>query len=190
MAHLERASIRAFERMETELRALGAPRSIIEATRVAKRDEVRHARMMDRLASRFGGVRVSPRYWVVTRHRSVQKIARENTVEGCVRETYGAVVATWQASHARNREVRDVMARVAADETRHAELSWDVARFLDSRLDAVSIARNDREMHRAVSDLRAEASIDANRTMVAIAGTPPARVASALLDALAATLWA
>jgi len=56
-------------------------------------------------------------------------VALENAVEGCVRETYGALIATRQAEAASDPVVRRAMRKIAADETAHAALSWDVASF-------------------------------------------------------------
>jgi hypothetical protein len=61
--------------------------------------------------------------------RGLFEVALENAVEGCVRETYGAVVGHHQARHAQDPVVRAGMAQVAEDETRHAALSWAVAEW-------------------------------------------------------------
>src|SRR5260221_408672 len=49
-AWLEAASIGAFRRLARELRAHGAPAHLIASANVCARDEIRHARMMARLA--------------------------------------------------------------------------------------------------------------------------------------------
>jgi hypothetical protein len=89
------------------------------------RDEIRHARVMRSLARRRGGALRDvdvPSLPI----RGLEDIARENAVEGCVAETIGAIVATYQAAHARDATVRNALGRIAQDETRHAELAWDV----------------------------------------------------------------
>ena len=58
----------------------------------------------------------------------------ENAVEGCVRETYGAVIGHYQAACALDPVVRDVMRVIAEDEIRHAELAWHVAAWLEPQL--------------------------------------------------------
>jgi hypothetical protein len=62
-----------------------------------------------------------------TRARSLDAVACENAVEGCVHETFGAAVAVMQSERAREPSCRDAMKRIAADEIRHAELAWAVA---------------------------------------------------------------
>ncbi len=50
----------------------------------------------------------------------------ENAVEGCVRETYGAVRGLVEAQTSRDRGIRHARKSIAADECRHAELAWAV----------------------------------------------------------------
>ncbi len=65
--------------------------------------------------------------------RSLEALAVENAVEGCVRETMGALFAMHQAASAADPHVRATMVSIAPDETRHAALGWAVAEWaLDS----------------------------------------------------------
>jgi hypothetical protein len=83
------------------------------ASRRAARDEVRHARVMKKLARRAGGH--VPGVQVQALHvRSLEEMALENVVEGCVRETFGAVVAMIQAERAGDARVRRAMRRIAS----------------------------------------------------------------------------
>jgi hypothetical protein len=106
----------------------------------ARRDEERHARAMARQARMRGAPVSAPR---VLRHaiRPLEAVARENAVEGCVNETFGALIAAFQAEHAPRASLRRVFARIAADEVRHAALSWAVARWAEARLDPAARAR-------------------------------------------------
>ena len=126
-AHLEAASVHAFRRLALDLAAHGAPSGLVDACASAIVDEIRHAREVGRLARRFGGRFAKPRIAEVGA-RSFFEIARENAVEGCVRETFAALVATWQGQHALP-EIAEVFARIAEDETRHAALAWSVAEW-------------------------------------------------------------
>jgi len=132
-AELEAASVPAFVRLGRELVAHGAPRALVRRARLAAAEEVRHAQIVGALARRFG---VTPRWPRVPVGcvRPLEHVARENAMEGCVRETYGALVARYQAVHAREAVIRNVYGRIAVDEARHAGLSWDVARWADRRL--------------------------------------------------------
>ena len=140
MAWLEAAAVVAFRHLESDLRALGAPRSLVAAARSARADEIRHAREANALARRFAAsereLDAPPR---ASRDRFA--IALENAVEGCVRETYGALVAAYQARTARDPEIRRFFTRIAADEARHAELSHAIAAWIERDLDAGERAR-------------------------------------------------
>lgn len=127
------ASVPAFEMLAEEL-AQGAPKNLVQRCLAAADDERRHAVSMGALARRFGSV---PGGFSVlsSARQSAREIALHNAVEGCVREAYGALLATWQADHAQDPVVRATMRNIAADETRHAELSFDIARWFDSTLD-------------------------------------------------------
>lgn len=131
---LEAASVDAFERLARELEAFGAPTSLVERTRRAKRDEIRHARWTASLAREHGSepTTVAPAPLSI---RSLFEMALENAVEGVVRETYGAACALYRAGRIADSRARDVMRRIAEDELRHAELSWDVATFAATHLD-------------------------------------------------------
>jgi hypothetical protein len=152
MAYDEAASVRAFERMQRELAAHDAPEALVRAAGRAVRDEVRHARLMTSRAEAHGAVVPSPRVRRA-KTRSLEAIAKENAVEGCVHETFGALLLAWQAKHAPRASFRRAFARIAADEARHAALSWAVAQWLEGRLDARARARVEAARARAVRSL-------------------------------------
>jgi rubrerythrin len=188
VAHLEAASVVAFEVLGDDLGRLGAPAELVAAARRSARDEVRHARVTARIARRHGaeppvvqGVR--------RRARGLLAVAIENAVEGCVRETYGALVASWQAAHAGDPRIARAMGRIARDEARHAALAWAIDRWMEPRLDrssrrAVLAARN-----RAVRTLLRATRAPYPPFLVTRAGLPSPARASALLAHLQATLW-
>jgi hypothetical protein len=183
LAQLEAASVPAFARLRRELHAHGAPRSLLRATSRARRDEVRHARNMKALARRRGGA-VPAATMESVPPRSLEAIAMENVVEGCVRETYGALLATWQSMHARDREVREAMKRIARDETRHASLAWRAHRWMNLRLDRAARARLVEARLATIAKLRMELAIEPHFEAIRDLGVPSARHAVALLDFL------
>jgi hypothetical protein len=182
-ACLEDASVIAFRDLGAQLTAFHVSPSLVRAAERAARDEIAHARLMARLARRFGGS-PAPARVRKARARSVLAIAIENAVEGCVRETYAALVATWQARHARDAEVRRVMRRIARDETRHAELAARVDVALSPLLDRAQADRVERARVRAAERLRAELARDVAPELVRLAGLPSRESALALFDAL------
>jgi hypothetical protein len=188
MAHLEAASVPAFARLARELAAHGAPRSLRYETRRAMRDEIRHARLVGSLAEESGG-RVPPVRARPARGRSLEAIAIDNAVEGCVRETFGAVVVAMQAARAEIPGVRRAMDGIAQDEARHALLSWRLAAWLDRRLDIDARARVRSARSVAVDKLAREVAIDPPERDQRALGLPSAAATRAVLNALRASMW-
>jgi hypothetical protein len=188
-AELEAASVPAFETLERELLAHGAPASFAARARLAARDEVMHARDVARLARKLGGRPCKPRVVPLAAARSLEAIALENAIEGCVRETYGALVARHQAARARLPAVRRLYARIGVDETRHAALAWDIARWVESRIGAAARRRVRSATRDAVLALHESAREPVSPALADIAGLPTANSAAAMLGALQQTLW-
>jgi hypothetical protein len=186
-AYLEAASVHAFDRLERELRAHRAPACLASAARRSSADEVGHAAAMRRVAARYG-VQVERPPVAPSRVRSLERIARENAVEGCIRETYGALLATWQAMHATDARIRRCFARIAADETRHAALAWAVAEWAESRLDAPARARVARARRHAVRRLSREIAREPRRELAGCLGLPSTRRAAAMVQVLEGSL--
>lgn len=136
MATLEAESIAAFRRLKHELAALGAPRKLQRRAARSRRDEKRHARTISNLARRHGGeaakiINADERLPL----RSLEEVALENAVEGCIRETYGAWQAFTQSRESPDSEFRALMRRIAEDEMRHAALAWEIHAWVMKRLD-------------------------------------------------------
>ncbi len=187
MAYDEAASVHAFLGLEEDLLRIGAPPELVAAAARSARDEVRHARVMARRARASGADVATPR---VRRRRadarSLESIARENAVEGCVHETFGALQLRWQASHAPEPSMRRLFARIAADETRHAALSWMIARWIEPRLDPRARKRVEAARSRATRTLRTKLSASLPRDFDVHVGRPGAREAVLLFDSLLA----
>lgn len=187
-AYLEAAAVRAFVRLGRDLAAHGAPRDLVRAARDAARDEVRHARVMRGLAARFGGAPSKVRV-AEPPHRPFAEIALENAVEGCVRETYGALFARFQAENAADPEIAEAMETIAADETRHAALSWAIAEWAEPKLDDEARARIREQRREAVEALRNEAGVKVAEELSRAAGMPDRDQQEALIGALEEGLW-
>ena len=116
--------------------------------------------------------------------RTALAIAIENGVEGCVRETFGALVAHHQAMAAGDGAIGRMMRVIAEDETRHAELAWSVAGWLEPRLSPEARAAVHAARTRAIEELRRELESEPDPSLRDLAGMPDRRRALALLDAL------
>jgi hypothetical protein len=187
LAQLEASSVRAFAELSRELARNGAPEPLVVAARASANDERRHARAISALARRFGAAvpRVRTR---ATPRRSLAAMAEENAVEGCVRETFGALLAAWQAARAKDPEVRAAMAAIAVDELRHAALAWEIAAWAEARLSPAKRRRVARARRRAAARLVAAAARPEPRRVRALAGLPDANEATRLARSLAERL--
>lgn len=112
-------------------------------------------------------------------------MARENLVEGCVRETFGAAVATFQAERAATPQVRARLRAIAADEITHAELSHDLARWLWRRVGARAQIELTRLATESVRELRREITRShVAPSTLAASGLPTKHESLRILDAL------
>ena len=172
MAHLEAASVVAFAHMVSELRAHGAPAALIARAEAAILDEERHAVTIGALAAEHGAavpaVEVAP-----MAVRSLLEMAIENRREGCVRETFGALVAHYQAAASTERPVREAMREIAADETEHAALSWDLDAWFATRLNETERALVEAAGSEAACGLEEECRLSLDEEANGIVGLPP-----------------
>lgn len=187
-ASLEAASVVAFERLAGELAAHGAPAPLVAAARASARDEVRHAAVVGALARSRGASEVTARVDAPVA-RTLDAVARENVVEGCVYETWAAMVAWWQADHAGAPDVAAAQRRIARDETRHAALAWSVRDWCLSRADADGAALS-AAMRGAVEALAASVEAPAPEELINELGLPMPDDARRLFASLRASIWA
>lgn len=189
MAELEASAVLAFRMLEQDLAEHRAPVHLLQQARQAAQDERRHTRITGQLARRFaarpGALRVPPH-----RCSSLEDLARENEIEGCVRETFGALVGLYQAEHAQDPAIRQSLCTLAADELRHAALAWQVRAWLTPRLGADARHQVQLARQHAIATLRAELAIEPDQSLVTAAGVPTAFHAHALLTLLEHSLWA
>lgn len=175
MAHLEAASVVAFAHMVSELRAHGAPAALIARAEAAILNEQRHAVTIGALAVEHGAavpvVEVAP-----MAVRSLLEMAIENRREGCVRETFGALVAHYQAAASTERPVREAMREIAVDETEHAALSWDLDAWFATRLTASERALVEAAGSEAACGLEEECRLSLDEETNGIVGLPPRSV--------------
>jgi hypothetical protein len=187
-SELEAESVESFFTLAKTLRRFAAPESLVRAAEAAARDERRHARSLGRLAARFGATPRAPRSGG-REARSLFELARDNGVEGCVRETFGALVATRQAMAARDPYVAEAMRSIARDETRHAALAFAVAAWVKPALTELEQTDLERATGAALLALKAECAEDPSAALREAAGLPSANTALAMLGALEREVW-
>lgn len=133
IALMEHASIAAFARFALDLLSLGAPPELLSRTQDAMRDETAHARDAFALASLYAGAPLGPGALAIEGSLgsgAPLDIVTTAILEGCIGETVAAVEAAECLAHASDPAVREVLSRVARDETRHAELAWQFVRWV------------------------------------------------------------
>ncbi len=127
-ARFEHASVGSFARTSLELLALGAPPDLLHDTARAMQDEIEHARLCFAIAQAHGAGEVGPGTLdlagALPNAVDPGRIAYAVAYEGCVGETLGAIEGADDAGAAADPLLRDVLARIADDEQRHAVLAW------------------------------------------------------------------
>lgn len=179
MAFFEAASVDAFALLERDLGLLNAPESLVRACREAKRDEARHAQLATSLATRYGALVVAPEPPCAS-PRSLEALATENAVEGCVRETFGVLIGMWQSVSAPTADLRAFFAALTTDELRHAALSARIDVWARAGLSAEALLRVDAAKDAALREL--EASLGAAEPVPGM-GLPSAAQSLALFRA-------
>jgi hypothetical protein len=172
MAWLEAVSVHAFDRLGRELTAHGAPAALLRDARRARRDEVRHTAMTAGLARRRGARARLPEAPPAPAVRTLFEVARENAVEGCVRETYGAVTGLVEAQTSRDPSLRRAMGSIAADECRHAELAWAVHAWAMARMSPDERASIEGAMKEAIVEIEKSDPRVAGKLFAGLMGTP------------------
>ncbi len=189
VAQLEAAAVDAFLRLRAELRVHGAPRTLQQSALVSAVEEVSHAQVTRQLAEAHNARPVAPHIAKLPL-RPLFEVALDNRVEGCVRETWGALVAHHQAVHARDPRTKQVMERIAVEETHHAALSWAVDRWACSKLDRADRAALREAQVRAAVALRDEVAGRVDADLVDEVGLPEPEKAVALVEQLTRELAA
>jgi len=188
-AELEAASVPAFAHVAADLTAHGAPDALVHAARAARADEARHWRQTRELARRRGGNPVRPVVARRTGVASLEMLATDNVIEGCVRETFGALVAAHQAAAAADRDVARLMAAIAGDELEHAALAWRIDAWATERLGSSFAERRQAAARVALRELVAGVARPVTDELRVAAGLPGPAQTSAMLAATWDVLW-
>ncbi len=183
VAHLEAASVPAFDELAAELALHGAPSMLMRIARESADDERAHARMVASLAERLGA-RPAPVQRGEIAPRSLVALAEDNAAEGCVREAFGALAAAHQAAASNDARVRAVFTCIVRDEARYALFSFALHDWASERLGARSAARLEEgrreELARIASEI-AEPGVE----RAAVLGLPDATRAAEMVALLA-----
>jgi hypothetical protein len=124
----EHASVAAFSRFVLQLLSLGAPAALVSNAIVAMEDEVRHAMVCFGMARRWSGKAHGPGplniSTILDNNIDENSIVYHTIVEGCIGETIAARLALRGSELSIDHETKVILAKIAIDEERHAELGW------------------------------------------------------------------
>jgi hypothetical protein len=143
----EHASVASFARFALELMALGAPAELLAECSQAMADEVAHAQACFGVAAAFGGEERGVGPLDVAGSLAAAGNPEATLValirEGCVGETVSAARAGRALAGTRDPEIRKALAKIVADEGRHAAFAWRSAMWLLGEHPALrSVARD------------------------------------------------
>lgn len=99
------------------------------------------------------------------------------------------MLASYQAEHAQDAALREAFQTIAEDETRHAQLSWEIAAWLEPKL---SQQERDQLAHirmSAIETLRGELDLGLSEQARSALGLPDPAQAKKLFGHLRETLW-
>jgi hypothetical protein len=124
----EHASVAAFARFVLHLVTLGAPSGLVREAIRAMDDEVEHARLCFGIAKIFTGRAAGPGPMdlsgVFDQPDDPPSILEAAILEGCIAETISARCAQAALRLVADPVIHGPLSRIAADESRHADLSW------------------------------------------------------------------
>jgi hypothetical protein len=129
----EAASVPAFRLLVRDLQHLNAPMHLIQKALASAEDELRHAEQMTVLAEYFGAAVELPLV-ITPEPKTLLALAEENMREGCVHETFAALVALYQSENASDPDIKGVMKQLAEDEAQHAMLAWEIHEWAEKQL--------------------------------------------------------
>ncbi len=187
-SHAENVSCAALRAVAGELESHDAPEGLSRRAREAAEAALGHGAMLEAMALRWGVRPLRPKV-VPIAARSLEALAAENAAQGCVRVTWSALEAHYQALAARDPVIRRAMTRIAADGSRHAELSWTVDMWARRRLQRAARERVERARVQAVADVLEALRAHRDRVLCVEAGLPTGKTARGLVAALSEALW-
>ncbi|MCY1064202.1 ferritin-like domain-containing protein [Nannocystis sp. RBIL2] len=186
IALAEHASVASFAVFVLQLLAVGAPPTLVSDAQRAMADEIEHARIAFALASLYEGTGVGPGPLPVGRPHiaaDLDAVVAAVIAEACVAETLAGLELREAAAQAEDPALARLLARIAADEQRHAELGW---RFVQWALSEAGADRGRAEACFAAALASAEAAAE---DMSSRPGDPELRSHGVIDAPLRAAVW-
>lgn len=138
-ASKEHISVPAFSKLSMQLIALGAPPELMEKVFRAASQEITHAMLSYSVASSLSGKAFSPDAMPeILKHSceydSLEKLILECFIDGCLMEALSAAHARESSLLAQEPAIKNVFDVIARDEQFHADLSWEIVHFLQTKV--------------------------------------------------------
>ena len=133
VSNAEASSIAAFLQLRKELKFHNAPQGLLDRCFLAAKQEVDHARVMIKLAELHQG-KLAPFIFGKFEPRTLLELTLDNAVEGCIFETFSALKLLQQAKKSDHPVLTQTLKQIALDEISHAELAWDIHKYLMTKL--------------------------------------------------------
>jgi hypothetical protein len=181
--HAEASSVAAFLQLRSELDLHNAPKELLERCSVAANEEVHHARMMAKMAKDCGNELPTLDFGELP-HRSLFDLVLDNAIEGCIFESYSALKAHFQAQNAIDSGIRAIMKVIATDETKHAQLAWDIHQYLMSLLSSTEQQQIRIAQQQALKQLITQAGQENSQSCASEFGYPPSKLAETFAQQL------
>ncbi len=179
-ARLEAASVVSFLDLARELRAHGAPPTLVTWARRCAMEEVGHARVFASLARRHGKP-IEPLRTSAFHVRTLEDVAIDNARGGLATELVGAVRLRAQAASAARPALRRALGAIASDEIGHAAFSFELDRWMRSKLARASRARVGEARREQMDLVRRTYADEAPRSHRTQLGVPSAELAQDLV---------
>ena len=164
MAHMEHASITAFQELARQLKQHHAPTHFVERCLEAAEDERQHEKMLSQLASSAGGRFVTTEEHSCE-HATLYEIALHNAVEGCINEAWAACLAVHQGFYAQKPLLRRIFQKIGHDEIRHAQLAWDLHEWLLTQLSPEQGHQIQQAQQQALASVQVQSEAPANNLL-------------------------
>jgi len=181
--HAEASSVAAFLQLRSELQRYNVPLELLKRCLHAAKDEIKHARMIAALARKNSAILPELSFGILP-NRTLFEITLDNAIEGCIYETYSALKAQYQVHHADARLI-PILQTIARDETKHAQLAWDIHKHLIPRMSPKQQQKIKAAQRIALQNVLVQAMNEASGPLSRTLGYPPsdlAKIFSSRLD--------
>jgi heat shock protein HslJ len=134
IAQHEHSSIASFSQVILELMSFGAPQILLHGCQEAMMDETKHARIALSLASNTQSPPTPYTFGQLDQitiiPRTITQFKDDNYRNACIGEAESAKQLFNEAENTTIDGLKDILLEIASDESKHAELGWEIDRWI------------------------------------------------------------